>query len=78
MVYHDGIDVEVNRERGISLIASAGEAELPEAMEMLYTMYEEGNDTAKDYRKAYLLGKENCCFFIVKNMVGNILLLLCI
>lgn len=51
LAYLDGIDVEVNRERALKLITSAAEAELPEAMEKLFTMYHEGIGVALDYRK---------------------------
>ena len=39
LAYLDGIDVEVNRERGLELILAAAEAELPEAMKKLYDIY---------------------------------------
>ncbi len=39
LAYLDGIDVEIDRERGLELITAAGEAELPEAMEKLYQIY---------------------------------------
>ncbi len=39
LAYLDGIDVEVNRDRGIELITAAAEAGLPEAMEKLYNVY---------------------------------------
>ena len=48
LAYLDGIDVEVNVERGIELITKAAEAELPEAMERLYQMYYDG----LNYKKA--------------------------
>ncbi len=41
LAYLDGIDVEVNRERGLALITSAAEAGLPEAMEKLYQISSE-------------------------------------
>ena len=52
LAYLEGIDVEVNRERGIELITSAAEAELPEAMVKLYNMYNEGQYVAINYAKA--------------------------
>lgn len=39
LAYLEGIDVEVDRQRGIELITSAAEAELLEAMEKLYGIY---------------------------------------
>ncbi len=52
LAYLDGIDVEVNVERGIELITKAAEAELPEAMERLYCMYRDGDGVALDYQEA--------------------------
>lgn len=39
LAYLEGIDVEVNRERGIELLTKAAEAGLPEAMDKLYGFY---------------------------------------
>lgn len=39
LAYLDGIDVEIDRDRGLELITAAGEAELPEAMEKLYHIF---------------------------------------
>ena len=39
LAYRDGIDVEVNRKRGLELIEMAAEAGLPEAAKELVTMY---------------------------------------
>ncbi len=52
LAYLDGIDVEVDVERGIELITMAAEADLPEAMEKLYTMYDSGDRVRLDYSKA--------------------------
>ena len=52
LAYLDGIDVEKNTERGIELITMAAEANLLEAMEKLYDMYDEGKGIQVDYRKA--------------------------
>ena len=41
LAYLEGIDVEVNRDRGIEMITIAAEANLPEAMEKLYDIYRE-------------------------------------
>ena len=41
LAYLNGIDVEVNRERGIALITSAAKADLLEAMEKLVVLHEE-------------------------------------
>ena len=48
LAYLDGIDVEVNRERALELITSAAEANLPEAMEKLADIYENGTGVTTD------------------------------
>lgn len=57
LAYLDGIDVEVNKERGIELITSAAETDLLEAMEKLFDMYREGSGVKLDYREALKWGK---------------------
>ena len=52
LAYIDGIDVEVDRERGLKLIISAAEAELPEAMSCLRNMYYVGKGVRMDYIEA--------------------------
>lgn len=52
LAYLDGIDVEVDAERGVALITSAAENGLPEAMERLFYMYREGYKVARNYRMA--------------------------
>lgn len=52
LAYLNGIDVEVDRERGLALITTAAEKGLPEAMEKLYHMYSVGESVAIDYRAA--------------------------
>lgn len=52
LAYLDGIDVEVNRDRGIELLTMAAEADLLEAMERLYEIYSNGIGVPIDYRKA--------------------------
>lgn len=54
LAYLEGIDVEINRERGVALITKAAEAELPEAMEKLYEMYSKGESVQIDYREALM------------------------
>ena len=39
LAYLEGIDVETDQERGISMITAVAEAELPEAMDYLYRIY---------------------------------------
>ena len=50
LAYLDGIDVEVDRERGLELITDAAERELPEAMEKLADMYHDGYAVERDYQ----------------------------
>ena len=52
LAYLNGIDVEVNMEFGLSLITSAAECSLPEAMEKLYYMYRDGNGVSFNYWEA--------------------------
>ena len=52
LAYLKGIDVEVDRQRGIELITSAAESKLPEAMEQLYNMYLNGWWVPLNYSKA--------------------------
>ncbi len=52
LAYLDGIDVEINRERGLSLVTKAAEARLPVAMKKLYNMYDEGSYVTLNYREA--------------------------
>lgn len=54
LAYLDGIDMEVNRPRGLELIRSAAEQELPEAMEQLYWMYSEGKGVRLNHREAVI------------------------
>lgn len=55
--YLEGIDVEVDRQRGLELITLAAEADLPEALKKLYTIYREGDGVAVDFDKALELAK---------------------
>ena len=52
LAYLEGIDMEIDRERGIELISSAALAGLPEAMFKLYKIYSEGIGVDLDYKKA--------------------------
>ena len=52
LAYLKGIDVEVDRKRGVELVTSAAEAGLPEAMEQLYTMHLAGLWVPLNYKKA--------------------------
>ena len=49
LAYLTGIDVEINKERAVSLIQSAAEADLPEAMERLANMYRTGEGVARNW-----------------------------
>lgn len=52
LAYLGGIDVEVNHEQAVTLIAGAAELGLPEAMEKLVAMYRNGEGVARDYKEA--------------------------
>ena len=52
LAYLDGIDVEMDNERGLSLIIKAADTELPEAMQKLFEMYINGTGVRLIYRKA--------------------------
>ena len=51
LAYLNGIDVEKNNERAVELITSAAEAELPEAMDKLAGMYEDGDGVDCNFRE---------------------------
>jgi len=52
LAYLGGIDVEVDHQRALSLISSAAEEGLEEAMNKLVTMYRNGEGVARDYVQA--------------------------
>ena len=52
LAYLEGIDVETDREKAVELITSAAENGLPEAMEKLYGMYENGVGVSLDYNES--------------------------
>ena len=52
LAYLHGIDVEINRERGVALIASSAEQGVMEAISMLVNTYYHGYFTDRDYPKA--------------------------
>ena len=64
LAYLDGIDVEVDVERGVALITMAAEASLPEAMEKLYTMYDGGDRVSLDYREALKWAEKLADYYI--------------
>ena len=70
LAYLEGIDVEVDRERAVEMITDAAENGLPEAMEKLYRMYDEGIGVALDYRKA-VVWAEAYANYAVKNYGDN-------
>lgn len=51
LAYINGIDVEVNRERALELITMAAEADLPEAMTRLISMYTDGDGVSPDQKE---------------------------
>ena len=52
LAYLDGVDVEVNREKGIQLIQSVAEAGFEEAMHMMGHIYQMGKGVPKSYYRA--------------------------
>ena len=52
LAYLDGIDVEIDAERGVDCITMAAEAGLTEAMRKLRQMYQTGDRVPLDYKKA--------------------------
>ena len=52
LAYLNGIDIEQNRPLALKLIAGAAQAGLPEAMEKLAQMYQNGDGLARDYQAA--------------------------
>ena len=52
LAYFDGIDVEVDKKRGVDLITLAAESNLTEAMRKLYALYIDGVGVERDCRKA--------------------------
>ena len=52
LAYLYGIDVEINKERGVKMITAAANAGLPEAMEHLREMYRQGVGVSVDYQEA--------------------------
>lgn len=57
LAYLEGIDVEVNRERGVALITSAAESGISEAMCQLCEMYHTGRGVELDYSKSLMWAK---------------------
>ena len=57
VAYLEGIDVEVDVERGIELITLAARAGYPEAMLKICNMYQNGEKVPLDFRKALIWGE---------------------
>lgn len=69
LAYLDGIDVEMDKERGMELITSAANAKLPEAMIKLRDMYRERIDSQKKPGEArYWAGK---IYYYYKKTLGE-------
>ena len=58
LAYLEGIDVEVDTNRGVKLIQKAADEELPEAMRKLVQMYTYGKSVPMDYEKAIFWQKQ--------------------
>ncbi len=57
LAYLNGIDVEIDKEKGLRLITKAAEAGLPDAMRKLFVSYSSGDNVQLDYDKALLWSK---------------------
>ncbi len=57
LAYLDGIDMEIDRERGLKLITDAAKDGLIDAMEMLFKMYREGKGIQVNYKEAVKWGE---------------------
>ena len=58
LAYLDGIDVETDRPKALSLITGAAEAGLPEAMDKLFRMYRDGASVPLDYGQALVWARK--------------------
>ena len=72
LAYLDGIDVEVNREIALELITDAGHRGLPQAMQKLYHMYDEGIGVELNYRRAAVWGDRYAMHLLVTLGEGHI------
>ena len=63
LAYLDGIDVEVDRERGIRLITDAAENNLPEAMKKLYELCTLHADPKLTYREAIVWAERLASYY---------------
>jgi len=62
LAYLEGIDVEVDRERGVELITFAANEGLPEAMEMLSKIYENGIGVSVNFQKLLYWKEKILCY----------------
>lgn len=63
LAYLEGIDVEVDRRRGVELLTQAAEAGSVDAMEKLHSMYSNGIGVRVDYREARKWAERLAAFF---------------
>ena len=75
LAYLEGIDVEVDIEKGVSLITEAGEAGCIEAMSKLFNMYLIGDKVSLDYNKSLYWARKRVDYLSknCKNAVKEIL-----
>ena len=67
LAYLEGIDVEVDKERGLKLIEKAGIKGVPEAMEKLFNFYMYGSGDDINYQKATLWAQRLFFHISMKN-----------
>lgn len=63
LAYLEGIDMEIDRQRGLELITAAAHGQLPEAMEKLILMYALGSGVARDQAQADAWSKTLAAYF---------------
>ncbi len=64
LAYLDGINVEVNVERGLGLLTLSAEAKYIDAMKKLYDMYSNGDKVQLDYTLALKWAKEIYSYYL--------------
>lgn len=72
LAYMDGIDVEVDRERGLEMITAAARAELPEAMKKLLWMYMRGQGVKLDYQEAAKWAERTADYYLEEQSDGSV------
>ena len=77
LAYLDGIDVEVDVERGVELITHAADRGYPDAMEKLYHMYTSGDSVPLNYGEALKWAQRLLNYYFDKYGVNHPVTLAC-